>query len=235
MKHGNVAVVQFAERDTPGSIPVILRDRSVPFDVIRVDLGQPIPEVGALAGLVLLGSSLSVDEPAPWKKPVVSAVEQCFEHDVAVIGHCFGGQLMAKILGARVERCPEPEVGWSRIRSTAPSSVPWPSEFIALQWHFDGFSTPRGAVPLWRSDAWENQGFSYGKHIAMQFHIEATLCEVQRWCASNQDLFERPQAGVQALRQLTELAATAVVDQITVAEQIYGAWLASQHGGTADE
>jgi GMP synthase-like glutamine amidotransferase len=34
---------------------------------------------------------------------------------VPVIGHCLGGQMLAKALGAEVTRNPQPEIGWSRV------------------------------------------------------------------------------------------------------------------------
>ena len=221
------AILQFSDVDAPGCIAHVLREELRPFDVVHVHRGQPVPCVEELSGLVLLGSPLSVNAAAPWMRSVVSVVEACLTRGVPTIGHCFGAQLIAKVLGSTVASCPEPEVGWADVESVPRQDADraWPAEFVALQWHFEGFSLPSGAAPLWRSAAWENQGFTYGSHIAMQFHIEATAREVQTWCERNMALFHPRRPGVQPLERLRAQAPSALRSQSTTAREIYRHWL----------
>lgn len=221
------AILQFSDADAPGSVSHLLREEQRAFEVVQVHRGHPVPAVETLSGLIMLGSPLSVNAAAPWMKSVLSAVEACLSQGIPTIGHCFGGQLIAKVLGSTVAPCPEPEVGWTDIESVGQqgASRPWPAEFVALQWHSEGFSLPSGAVAMWRTAAWENQGFVYGSSIAMQFHIEATAREVDAWCQSNTALFDRGRPGVQGLARLRAQSPSALRRQLTTAREIYRNWL----------
>ena len=45
----------------------------------------------------------------------MSLIRDAVARDVPVLGHCLGGQLMAKALGAPVTRNAVKEIGWGRV------------------------------------------------------------------------------------------------------------------------
>jgi GMP synthase-like glutamine amidotransferase len=51
---------------------------------------------------------------------VASAVAQ----DVPVLGLCYGGQVLADVLGGVVEPAPKAELGWQMVESQDPEQVP---------------------------------------------------------------------------------------------------------------
>ena len=61
------------------------------------------------------------------------------------LGICFGGQHLARALGATVGPASRPEVGWLEVETLAARVVP-PGRW--LQWHRDAF-TPRPAPSCW--------------------------------------------------------------------------------------
>ena len=73
-----------------------------------------------------------------------------------VIGHCLGGQLMAKALGARVTRMPAPEIGWLHVdvcdRGARREWFGGLPRFAAFQWHYDAFDLPPMATRILTND-----------------------------------------------------------------------------------
>jgi GMP synthase-like glutamine amidotransferase len=110
-------------------------------------------------------------------------------HDVPVIGHCLGGQLLAQALGARVRRTAVPEIGWIDVESTdAATRDAWfggRARFTPFQWHYDVFDIPDGATRVLTNRFNVNQGYVIGeRHIGFQCHIEMTRDLVRTWCDS---------------------------------------------------
>jgi GMP synthase-like glutamine amidotransferase len=70
-----------------------------------------------------------------------------------------------------------PELGWREIETDDPGSIPagpW------LEWHYERFTTPPGAVEVARTgDA--AQAFRMGPHLGVQFHPESTVEIVGHW------------------------------------------------------
>jgi GMP synthase-like glutamine amidotransferase len=113
----------------------------------------------------------------------VAFIGEAVRRDVPVLGLCFGGQMLAKVLGGTIERAPAPELGWYAIETVDPAVVPagpW------LQWHFDAFTLPPGAEQLAVSDAGV-QAFAHGPHLGVQFHPESTIEIVRRWAQADRE------------------------------------------------
>jgi GMP synthase-like glutamine amidotransferase len=99
---------------------------------------------------------------------------------VPVLGICFGGQLLARVLGGRSYRSEIAEIGWLPVRSKDPSLLsngPW------FQWHFDTFTVPPGAH-LIADSAVGPQAFTSGRSLGVQFHPEVTTEIMDRWVAT---------------------------------------------------
>ncbi len=114
---------------------------------------------------------MSVNDPLPWIAEEVAALQHFIRRDIPLIGHCLGGQLLARALGAQVHKMPYTESGWQPMRKLADS--PWLAhlgdEFPIYQWHGDTFELPEGALHLLESPWCQNQGFSWGgKLLALQ-------------------------------------------------------------------
>ena len=103
------------------------------------------------------------------------------------LGHCLGGQLMARALGARVLDSPAPEIGWQAIAVAREAlAQEWfgaDASPVVFQWHFEAFELPLGARRLASSAACQNQAFALGPHLAMQFHVELDAEQLGRWAA----------------------------------------------------
>jgi GMP synthase-like glutamine amidotransferase len=106
-------------------------------------------------------------------------IEAAVGSELPVLGLCFGGEALSAVLGGRVERAPVPELGWREIQTDDPVAVPagpW------LEWHYERFTTPPGAVELART-ADAVQAFRFGPHLGVQFHPEATVDIISHWAS----------------------------------------------------
>jgi GMP synthase (glutamine-hydrolysing) len=172
---------------------------------VRADIaGQPLPELDGLDVLVVLGSIESVcDGDVDWIAPERLLVSEAVARSVPVLGICFGGQLLAEVLGGQVGASPEPEFGWREITSMAPDVVPtgpW------LLWHRDAFSVPPGATEVARTENCA-QAFVIGPHLGLQFHPEATPSVVDGWAAESEACGELDVIQLDRLRAETRVHA----------------------------
>jgi GMP synthase-like glutamine amidotransferase len=176
-------ILQHVEGAPPGLLADWARARGIEVDVHRADLGEPLPALDGHAFVASLGDyhnpdDRHVEHVAAERRLVAEAVER----DVPVLGLCFGGQMLAVVLGGRIEPAPEPELGWHAIESADPAvpEGPW------LQWHYDRFTLPPGATQLASSPAGV-QAFSHRRHLGVQFHPESTIEIVCGWAAKQRD------------------------------------------------
>lgn len=176
---------------------------------------------------------MSVNDPLPWIPKILNLIEQAVAAGKPVLGHCLGGQLIAKALGGVVGANPVKEIGWlpvERVDNTAARD--WlgglPPVFEVFHWHGETFSIPRGATRILASRDCPNQAFVIGRTLAMQCHIEMTAEMVREWARAG--AAEIAASGAQPTVQ-DEAAMTRDLDARiarlqSVADKIYTRWLA---------
>jgi len=173
-----VLIRQHVASAPPALLAEWLDARGIPYEVSRSWEDGAAPDLGKYAFVVSLGhTSGPGDTHDPAVVEELELLRTAVARDVPVLGLCFGGEALAAVLGASVERSPEPELGWREIETDDPAAIP-PGPW--LEWHFERFSTPPGATELARTgDA--TQAFRLGPHLAVQFHPEATVEIVEGW------------------------------------------------------
>ena len=186
-----VAILQHHDDVGPGYFEDWLREHRIDYRLLRIDRGEAVPDTpAAFAGICSLGGPMSVNDPLPWIGAELELLRGAVGAGVPVIGHCLGGQLLARALGATVSRNRVKEIGWGRITVTEPRLArEWlgstPPEFEMFQWHGDTFALPARATNFLASRWCEHQAFVLEHagvaHIGMQFHCEATPAIVRLW------------------------------------------------------
>jgi GMP synthase-like glutamine amidotransferase len=228
-----VAIFRHSITEGPGYFATFLEGRGVPWRLFKLDEGETVPAAaGDFAGLGLIGGPMSVNDDLPWIAPVLALIRHAVQGGVPVIGHCLGGQLMAKALGGVVTPNAVKEIGWGRIDiSPSPESRHWLGDMTAFEsfhWHGETFSLPVGAVRLAASRYCENQMFALGPHLAMQCHVEMTPELIAAWCQdwSNEIAALAQRApSVQTPQHMLDRVEEKVHGLHRVADQLYSTWL----------
>jgi len=184
-----VAIFRFSPTEGPGHFAEWLDAGSLPYRLIALDQGESVPaDPRRFSGIVMMGGPMSANDDLPWNAPLLELLRAAIAADVPVLGHCLGGQLLAKALGASVTRTPMPEIGWGVVKVLAADSADkWfesRDEFTTFQWHYDVFALPPGATRVLTNSHNRDQAYALGKHIGFQCHIEMTRSMVDAWCAS---------------------------------------------------
>jgi GMP synthase-like glutamine amidotransferase len=203
-----VAILQHHGDVGPGYFEDWLREHRIDYRLLRLDDGEPVPSTpDAYAGICSLGGPMSVNDPLPWIGRELELLRAAVACAVPVIGHCLGGQLLARALGATVERNPVKEIGWGKVSVTQPAlASAWlgaaAGEIEMFQWHGDTFALPPRATNFLASRWCAHQAFVVEHagvaHIGLQFHCEATPAIVRDWSGDDTWYDE-----VQAERQAT--------------------------------
>lgn len=169
-----------------GNIADWARARAHETRATRLFAGEKLPNPDEIDFLLILGGSMNVDEEAkfPFLAEEKKFIEQAVKREIPVLGICLGAQLVADVLGARVYRNEEKEIGWFSIEKSIESQSPFaeilPASFVAFHWHGDTFDLPAAAERRASSAACRNQAFAYGdKVLGLQFHPEATAENVR--------------------------------------------------------
>lgn len=182
-----IAIFRFLPIEGPGYFATFLDNNHIPWQLIKVDAGAKFPvNVEPYSGLVFMGGPVSVNDDLPWIEPSLNLIRQAITHDVPVLGHCLGGQLMAKALGAVVTQNPFKEMGWGKVEvADNPVAQAWfndLTEFETFHWHGESFSLPEGATCVLSGPHCQNQAFAMDIHLGMQCHVEMTERMIQDWC-----------------------------------------------------
>ena len=182
-----IAIFRHSITEGPGYFATVLDAESIPWREIKVDQGEPIPaDPSEFSGLVFMGGPMSVNDPLDWIGLVLELIRAAVSREVPVLGHCLGGQLMAKALGGVVGRNPVKEIGWGRVLVADNSQAKhWFGdlrEFESFHWHGETFSIPPGAQNIASSQYCAHQAFAIGGHLAMQCHVEMTPQLIHAWC-----------------------------------------------------
>lgn len=233
-----VAIFRHARSEGPAYFATCLERHAVPWTLIAIDEGAAVPpHAAAFSGLALMGGPMSVNDDLPWIAPLLELIRDAVRKDVPVLGHCLGGQLMARAFGGEVTRARIPEIGWGEVR-VADNAVAgaWfgaVPAFEAFHWHGETFSIPPGATRVLGNAHCENQAFALGRHFGMQCHVEMTEALVRDWCRGGQEEIARCAAspGVQPPEEILRDLAPRLGRLHEVADRIYDRWIAKLSRG----
>lgn len=181
-----IIIFRHAAIEGPGFFATVLDEHAIPWQLIKIDEDEPVPDsISEFSGVVLMGGPMSVNDDLPWISPVLNLIKEAVRLDIPVLGHCLGGQLISKALGADVTRNPVKEIGWGEVAvSNNAEARKWFGDQARVQvfhWHGETFSLPAGAIHVLASHHCPNQAYSFGKHLAFQCHIEMTADMVKSW------------------------------------------------------
>ena len=221
-----VLILQHQLPENAAYLTTWLERNRIQYQVVNAGAGEPFPEsIESYSALAVMGGGMSSNDPLLSNRQAEILILQAIHRDRPVVGHCLGGQLMSRALGGTVQASPQPEIGWQPIAyEDTPLVAEWfgpaPTGTV-MQWHYESFSIPIGAVRLATSPACPNQAWCYGKHLAMQFHIEINEDKIDSWVHEDDDKW------AEARQQYDS-----VQDKISMLSDI--PYYLAQHQATAD-
>lgn len=230
-----VLVIEHTEGDGPGHFGEWLAARGRPMTLVRVHAGDAVPRsVDGYAGLCVLGGPMSAnDVHLAHIRDELTLVHDTLARRVPMIGHCLGGQLLAKALGGTIGASPRPEIGWHEIGVADDSSARrWFGDArapVVMQWHYEAFTLPDGAIALAGNASCPRQAFEWeGIHLGMQFHPEADEAKVAGWLAKDRAEAESMQGvpTVQAPARIAAGVGTHLPAMRRLAHRLYDTWSA---------
>jgi GMP synthase-like glutamine amidotransferase len=161
-----IAIFRHAPAKVRAILPAFSTAHSRPWTLIAIDAGARCrPADEGYAGLVFMGGPMSVNDDLPWIEPTLNLIRQAVAADIPVLGHCLGGQLIAKALGG--SHRPQPGQGNRLGRSAVANRhaggprLVWRHHFfpgLPLAWRNLQSAARRGTHSVQR--ALPNQAFS---------------------------------------------------------------------------
>ena len=230
-----VLILQHQVPENAAYLITWLERNGIDYQIINAGAGEQFPNsIEPYAAMAVMGGGMMANDPLLSNRQAEILILQAVLRDRPVIGHCLGGQLMSKALGATVGASPEPEIGWQPIEyENNPRVKEWfgtdPTDTV-IQWHYEAFSIPTGATRLAGSDACPNQAWCMGPHLAMQFHIEIDPVKIDSWVAEDDDRWaasRQQYSSVQTRDEILDQTSTYLPKHQATADCIYQNWLST--------
>jgi len=183
-------VFQHVAHEILGTFDPLLRGAGFRIKYVNFERHPDVePSLGGYDGLIILGGPMNVDEIDQYPNLLteVEIIKEAVTKGLPILGICLGSQLLAKALGAKVNKNREKEIGWYEVSPTSdgkddPLISSFSKEEKIFQWHGDTFDLPDGAQLLASSPLCRNQAFRYGDNVyGFQFHLEVDKPMIERW------------------------------------------------------
>ena len=197
-------VLQNIKREGPGLFLEIAKKKGFIPEIYDLSLGEKLPDPKKEDLILIMGGPMSVrdikNEKFFWLREEIDFIKGAIENQISIIGVCLGAQLIAHILGGKIEQLKDeynqgnkPEVGWYDIssinnKSNDEISLELKYPLKVLHWHGDRIILPRKAELLASSVRCNEQFFKIGEFIyGLQFHIEITGLMTDDWIKNDKE------------------------------------------------
>lgn len=147
------------------------------------------PDLDDVGLLVVMGGPMGANDEAsnPWLRAEKGYISDAIVADVPVLGICLGAQIIADIMGAKVQRNGHKEIGWFPVEMTErgsdyPCFAEWDESAVVGHWHGDAIELPISMCSGAHSDATPVQAFATCgcRVVGLQFHLEWTEESLER-------------------------------------------------------
>ena len=180
-------VLQHINIEHPGIFLDFMKKDKIHIDTIELDEGEKIPKLASYDAMIVMGGPMDTwqEEAYPWLKTekeeihkFVSVMKKPF------LGLCLGAQLLSEVVGGKVRKMKNPEIGVMDISIKNTNSIfsGINKNLKVLQWHsYEVCDLPKNTELLASSPLCGVQAFSFGNAFGLQFHVEQTNETVPQW------------------------------------------------------
>ena len=213
-----VIVLQHINIEDPGFIKDLMIKEGVKLTTIELDQGEKIPnDLTKFDAMFCMGGPMDtwMEKDYPWlieeKKKIKEFV---IELKKPYLGFCLGCQLLGEVVGGKVLKSTNPEIGMLNINFLENKKNDllfneFPDKITSLQWHsyeVKDLENNKDVTLLASSPETKYQIFKYQKHAyGIQFHIEVKDTTVGEWgCVPEYKSALEKQLGENALQKFDE-------------------------------
>lgn len=169
-----------------GRIGFKLEERGYEIDCCCPVMGDALPEnVSDYSGTIVFGGPMSAnDDHIEGIRRELDWIPRVLDAQIPYLGICLGGQLLAKVAGAKISRHEDDfnEIGFYDLFPTETGKELFEENQKVYHWHNEGFETPKTATKLAGGSTFENQAFRLSdRFYGFQFHPEANEAIINRW------------------------------------------------------
>ena len=189
-----VIVLQHIKIEDPGYIKDLMNKDDVKLTTIELDEGQTIPEdLSKFDAMFCMGGPMDtwMEKEHPW---LINEKKRIKEFVVDLkkpyLGFCLGCQLLGEVVGGKVVKSSNPEIGMLNINFSQNKNndllfSKFPENITSLQWHsyeVQSLESNKDVTLLASSPETKYQIFKYQNHAyGIQFHIEIKDTTVGEW------------------------------------------------------
>lgn len=229
-----ILVLQHAHYDWPGYFTDCLTNWEIPHTVVNVAAGDVLPDsLTDHSGFAVMGGAMSAGDVQtyPHLTATYALLREALQHNIPVIGHCLGGQMLARAAGGIVIPAPSPEIGWHQINPLhTAAAYDWfggLNPVTLFEWHNETYLPPPRAELLAGSFYCLNQAFAIdGIHLGMQFHVEALPEKINHWLdTSREDIANANDQNIHSEERIRKENWLYTEAAQAVARQLYTRWL----------
>lgn len=224
-----IVVLRNEDMAPPGYLGEALDRRGVDWQVVRLDVGDPLPPVGDISGVAVLGGPMGVydGEEFPFLLDEKQFLLECTNAGVPALGICLGCQLLAEALGGRAYLAQQAEVVFAPVEATPEGHLDPVVAALAgrpvIRYHQDTFDVPPGGVLLATGGGFD-QAFRVGSALGLQPHPEVTPELLAGWLGSGPGRQRAIDLGVDPDAILSEFSASEE-RAAALAAGVFDAWI----------
>ena len=190
----NIIVLQHIKIEDPGYIKDLMLADGFNITTIELDEGEKIPtDLSNFDAMFCMGGPMDtwMEKKYPWLIDEKKAIKEfVVSLRKPYLGFCLGCQLLGEIIGGKVVKSKNPEIGmlninFSKNKKNDPLFYKFPEEITSLQWYsyeVQGLEENNDVTHLASSPETKYQIFKYKDHAyGIQFHIEVKDTTVNEW------------------------------------------------------
>ncbi|HJO04661.1 MAG TPA: type 1 glutamine amidotransferase [Acidobacteriota bacterium] len=194
MSNVRVLLLQNCELETFGRYAEYLHSNSVDHRLVHAYSDTTIPAHETWDAILVGGTPISAydADQHEFLRAELAFLRDAINRDVACLGVCCGGQILAQLLGGGARRQGYRELGVYEVRVREEAAIDplfagFPSSFAVFHWHGDTFDPPPDGHVLVNGLDGGQQSFRRGRQAGVQFHLETSAAEAARWAEAYAD------------------------------------------------
>tara|TARA_Y100001960_G_scaffold8304_2_gene8052 strand:+ start:28 stop:753 length:726 start_codon:yes stop_codon:yes gene_type:complete len=190
----NLIILQHIKIEDPGYIKDLMIKDGTKLTTIELDEGEKIPdELNQFDAMFCMGGPMDtwMEKDYPWLIEEKNKIKE-FVVDLKkpYLGFCLGCQLLGEVVGGKVSKSKNPEIGMLNIEFSKNKNNDllfsnFPEKITSLQWHsyeVQELENNKDITLLASSPETKYQIFKYKNHAyGIQFHIEVRKTTVGEW------------------------------------------------------